>query len=48
VSGIKKMNAMEETAHEQNREPAEVLEEPWARYMEQQSWARPVAVGIEN
>jgi hypothetical protein len=42
------LHQMEAAAREQNREPAEVLEEAWARYVEDQSWARLVTVGQEN
>jgi hypothetical protein len=42
------LHQLEKTAREQNREPAEVLEEAWARYVEEQSWARLVTVGKEN
>jgi hypothetical protein len=39
---------VQESAREQNREPADVLEEAWVHYVEEQSWARLVAVGREN
>jgi hypothetical protein len=34
------MHQIEETAQEQNREPAEVLEEAWVRYIKEHSWAK--------
>jgi hypothetical protein len=42
------LHQVQETAREQNREPAEVLEEAWSRYVEEQSWARLVTAGQEN
>jgi predicted transcriptional regulator len=42
------LHQLKKTAREQNREPAEVLEEAWARYVEEQSWARLVTAGQEN
>jgi len=42
------LHHLEEIAREQNREPADLLEEAWARYVEEQSRARLVVVGQEN
>jgi len=39
---------VEQTAREQNREPADLLEEAWKRYVEEQSWAKLVRAGHEN
>jgi predicted transcriptional regulator len=42
------LHQVEATARAQNREPAEVLEEAWARYVDEQSWARLVKEGQQN
>jgi hypothetical protein len=42
------LHQVEDAAREQNREPAEVLEEAWSRYVEEQCWTRLVSVGQEN
>jgi hypothetical protein len=42
------LHQVEQTAREQNREPAEVLEDAWKRYMEERSWVKLVTAGQEN
>jgi len=42
------LHQVEQTAREQNRQPAEVLEEAWKRYIDEQSWAKLVTAGQEN
>ena len=42
------LHQVEQTARAQNREPAEVLEEEWNRYVDEQSWAKLVTTGQEN
>jgi len=42
------LHQVEQTARAQNREPAEVLEEAWNRYVDEQSWAKLVTTGQEN
>jgi hypothetical protein len=42
------LHQIKETAQEQDREPAEVLEEAWTRYREEQCWAKLVTAGQEN
>ncbi len=39
---------VEQAAHEQDREPADLLEEAWRRYVDEQSWAKLVTSGQEN
>jgi hypothetical protein len=42
------MHEIEETARQQNREAAAVLEEAWKRYTDEQSWTKLLSAGQEN
>jgi len=42
------LHQIEDAARAQHREPADVLEEAWKHYAEEQSWVKLITEGREN